>query len=240
MLFVSSSLSPILLFLIRAFLFVLLRVACRLIQACWHSGLCSRDLRHLVLSVLLLLFFDSFSHGALLLLLGDTLVEMCMGSLKLFLPELKFHFLGDAWYPSSLDLRSLWKTLEEFVIVTYLVNALQHLLLDLGPDVILVEHVVRRVYMLEQHQLEISVWWHVHYPTSELANGLSLLMRHFLRVGIVSMVVGGLAVELCKHLFCRWAYARIPTTVCTFWQPHLLLPNHFEELKSDEWVLERR
>ena len=201
--------------MIRVFLvlLLLLRVARRLIQAGWYSAFCSRSLRHLVLSVLLLLLFDSFPQVALLLLLGDTLVEMCMGSLKLFLPELKFHFLGDAWHPSSLDLRSLWKALEEIIIVTYLVNALQHLLLDLGPDVILVEHVVRRVYMLEQHQLEISVWWQVHDPTSELANGLSLLARHFLWVGIVCVVVEGLAVELCKHLFCRWAYARIPTTV---------------------------
>ena len=68
------------------------------------------------------MLFDSLPNIALLILLGDALVEMLMGCLKLALPELQLHLLGDAWYFGSLDLLSLWKTLEEPFVIAYLIN----------------------------------------------------------------------------------------------------------------------
>ena len=191
-LFVGFCLSPILLIFLELSLFLFLRIASRLIQASWYSSLCSQAFRHPAsgsISVLLLLLLDSFPNIAFLLLLSDTLVEMQMSCLKLTLLELQLHLLCDTWYFGSLDLLSFWKTLEEAFVIAYLINCFHHLFLNLGPDVVLIKNEVRRVYVLEQHQLEVPIRWHIHDPSGEFPNSLSLLACHFLWVSIVCMAV---------------------------------------------------
>ena len=160
-----------------------------------------------------------------------------MGCLKLTFPELQLHLLCDTWYFGSLDLLSFWKTLEEAFVIAYLINCFYHLFLNLGPDVVLIKNEVRRVYVLEQHQLEVPIRWHIHDPSGEFPNSLSLLACHFLWVSIVCMAVEGLAIILCKHQLGRRSDARISTTICSLWHPKFSFADHFEDLVSDEWIL---